>query len=70
MNNKNITYRGFVKDTYYPDNSHNSECGNFKTPEGAFKWAKKTAHETGFTNVYYWVEHECNLEIDGYSGIT
>jgi len=71
MCNKNdITYKGIVEDSYYPDDSHNSECGGFKTPEDAFKWVKENAHKTGFTNVHYWVEYECSLEVDGFSGST
>ena len=67
---KNIRYKGIVEDPYYPDNSHDDERGGFKTPEDALKWAKETAHETGFTHVGYWVEYECSLEVDGYFGST
>ena len=67
---KSNKFRGFVKDHYYPDTSHDNEKGNFDSPKEAFEWAKKQAEETGFSHVSYWVEIEESLEVDGFSGST
>lgn len=66
-----MTYRGVVKDYHYATDENDSSCGGFDSPEKAFEWAKKTAKETGFSHVNYWVEDEdIDPTLPGYSGIT
>lgn len=53
-----MKFKGVVKDFYYDTDGNNSTRSGFETADEAFEWAKKTAEETGFTNVSYWVDPE------------
>jgi hypothetical protein len=58
-----MKYRARVRDRQYPDDSHDTNLDGFDTPEEAFAYAKKMAHETGFTGVDYWAEEDTDPEI-------
>ena len=53
-----MLFKGVVKDLHYDTDQNDSEHSGFSTADEAFEWARKTAKETGFTHVSYWVDPE------------